>query len=88
MQKTEIIPIGHEDYQRRVQDTRSTGEGDNQEQIPENMHIVKEGEPVQILGAWVGNGIDQEHVWAPMIEKLTTLSVNGKRVAPQSKDVN
>ena len=29
-------------------------------QIDTNIHIAKEKEPIQILGGWVGNGIDNE----------------------------
>lgn len=48
---------------------------DNNPKIPNNIHIAHEREPVRILGSFYGNGIKQEDIWAPVIDKVTlTLS--------------
>ena len=38
---------------------------ESHEKIPENVHMVKDGEAIRVLGAWVGNKIDNEGIWAP-----------------------
>lgn len=43
---------------------------EDQEEIPQHIHIVKDGEAVRMLGAWVGNKINSEGVWAPTLEKI------------------
>ncbi|KAJ3817516.1 hypothetical protein F5880DRAFT_1452378, partial [Lentinula raphanica] len=37
---------------------------------PDNLHIAVEGEAVRILGAWFGNKINAEQIWAPVLEKI------------------
>jgi exonuclease III len=66
--KTEIIPIGSSEFRQKVVETRKANE--SHEKIPENMNIVKDGEAIRVLGAWVGNKIDNEGVWAPTLEKI------------------
>ena len=34
------------------------------------IHISGDGEPMRILGAWVGNNVDQATVWSPVIDKI------------------
>jgi hypothetical protein len=38
--------------------------------IPPNVHIAKEGEPVRALGAFIGNGVDDDSVWTPTLDKI------------------
>ncbi len=52
IQKTEIIPIGSSTYRAKVFETRQTTE--TSEEIPNHIHIAQDGEPVRILGAWIG----------------------------------
>ncbi|EPS99148.1 hypothetical protein FOMPIDRAFT_1101198, partial [Fomitopsis schrenkii] len=37
---------------------------------PDNVHIAADGEAVRILGAWIGNGVEQVAVWAPALKKI------------------
>ncbi|EIW58328.1 uncharacterized protein TRAVEDRAFT_123455, partial [Trametes versicolor FP-101664 SS1] len=37
---------------------------------PTGVHVAKEGEAVRILGAFMGNGVEQCAVWTPKIEKV------------------
>ncbi|KAI0816974.1 hypothetical protein BC628DRAFT_1304461, partial [Trametes gibbosa] len=55
---------------------------------PENVHLAADGEPVRILGAWLGNRVNESEIWAPKIEKILTVinhwknataTLNGKR---------
>jgi hypothetical protein len=43
----------------------------DQQPIPQNIHIVKDGEPVRILGAWMGNQINSADPWTKTLEKIT-----------------
>jgi hypothetical protein len=80
IQKTEIIPIGTEMYRRKVIDQRKTCEDGTE--IPENWHIAKDGEAIRILGAWVGNKINAESIWVPLIEKIDSALDRWERVNP------
>ncbi|KAI0831042.1 hypothetical protein BC628DRAFT_1298528, partial [Trametes gibbosa] len=64
---------------------RITGQWGN---YPENVHMAADGEPVRILGAWLGNGVNESKIWALKIEKILTVTnhwknatttLNGKR---------
>ncbi|KAE9383053.1 hypothetical protein BT96DRAFT_869449, partial [Gymnopus androsaceus JB14] len=68
--KTNIIPIGTEEYCKEVILTRKTMP--NKAPLAGNLHIAKSGEAVRILGAWFGNKISSEQVWAPVLEKIDT----------------
>ncbi|KAE9385265.1 hypothetical protein BT96DRAFT_960773 [Gymnopus androsaceus JB14] len=78
--KTNIIPIGVEEYCKEVILTRRTGP--NMTPLPANLHIAVIGEAVRILGAWFGNKIDAEHIWAPVMEKIDTHLARWARGGP------
>ena len=71
-EKTEVIPIGRKEYRKAVATHRSLkGSPDSQdEKIPNTVHIAKDGEAVRILGAWVGNKVDQATIWTPAMKKI------------------
>ncbi|KAL7277489.1 hypothetical protein ACG7TL_008410 [Trametes sanguinea] len=75
--KTELIPIGNKAFRERMVSThKSTGRWMN---YPEGARAAADGEPVRILGAFLGNGIDQAGVWTPKLEKIqATLDRWGK----------
>jgi ribonuclease HI/exonuclease III len=66
--KTEIIPIGSQEYREKLILTRKLNE--EHPQIPGNTNIAKDGEPIRILGAWIGNKVDQVDPWSPTLEKI------------------
>ena len=68
--KTEIIPIGTREFRDSLINTRKLNPTGNQ--IDLNIKIAKEGQPVRVLGAWIGNGVDQATPWTPTIEKIAT----------------
>jgi ribonuclease HI/exonuclease III len=68
MEKTEIIPTGNPAQRTEIMNTRKLDEGSAE--LPPTVHIAKEGEPVRILGAWLGNGVDQSMTWAPILENV------------------
>jgi len=68
--KTEVIPIGTPEYRQSVIQTRKAHE--THEAILDHIHIAGEGEPVRILGAWIGNNINPNEQWTRVIEKIET----------------
>ena len=68
VQKTEIIPVGSQQYRLQLLNTRKMNEQQNE--ISESIHIAEEGTPTRVLGAFVGNGIEQVNIWAPIKEKI------------------
>jgi hypothetical protein len=66
--KTEIIPIGMPGYRAWMQDSKKLH---STHEAPRNhMKINRDGEPVRILGAWVGNQINNAVPWVPVVEKV------------------
>ncbi|KAI0337059.1 hypothetical protein BDW22DRAFT_1340565, partial [Trametopsis cervina] len=72
--KTEIIPIGSRVYREQVSTTRRL----NSESLPlpAGLRIAPEGEPTRILGVWVGNNIDHDSPWEPVLKQIR-LSLKG-----------
>jgi ribonuclease HI/exonuclease III len=66
--KTVIIPIGTSDFRHQIETTRQLSA--DQPPIPNNIHILTDGEPTRILGAWLGNKVDGLTPWPTVIEKI------------------
>jgi hypothetical protein len=66
--KTEIIPIGSPLYHKDVMTTHQIHP--SQEPLANDIHIAQDQEPVRMLGAWIGNNIDQATVWSPVLDKI------------------
>ncbi len=66
--KTKIIPIGQKNFRQKVINERKMNDDFNQ--IPEDIHIVADGEAICILGAWFGNGIPADTAWTQVMEKV------------------
>ncbi|KIK33609.1 hypothetical protein CY34DRAFT_27015 [Suillus luteus UH-Slu-Lm8-n1] len=66
--KTEIIPIGTREYRNSVVSSRRIHP--SQEPLPTNINIADEGKATRILGAWIGNGIEEHAIWSPILEKI------------------
>ena len=70
--KTEIIPIGSPEYRERVRKQRTINPTQEEDKIEETVRIAEEGEPIRVLGAWIGNGVENAAVWTPIIKKIKT----------------
>ena len=68
LEKTEVIPIGTKDYRAQVIQTAHTNQ--SSDPFNESIRIARDGQAIRILGAWLGNGIDELAVWSPIIEKI------------------
>ncbi|KAL7279519.1 hypothetical protein ACG7TL_007362 [Trametes sanguinea] len=78
--KTEIIPIGNAAYREEMVDTyRRTGSWKN---LPRNARIAADGEPVRILGAWMGNRLDECGVWSPKVDLIKSILERWTRSRP------
>ncbi|KAI0738788.1 hypothetical protein C8Q80DRAFT_1072391, partial [Daedaleopsis nitida] len=67
--KTEVLPIGQKDYREHMALTyKTTGSWKN---YPTNVKVAGEGEPMRVLGVFLGNGVEQCDVWTPTIAKVT-----------------
>jgi hypothetical protein len=66
--KTEIIPFGSPEFREIFINTRQLHPGDTP--VPQGVHVAKEGEAVQILGSFIGNGVEAFSVWTPTLEKI------------------
>ncbi|EKM74423.1 hypothetical protein AGABI1DRAFT_15624, partial [Agaricus bisporus var. burnettii JB137-S8] len=68
LSKTEYLPIGSKEYRKRVIVTRKINDNPGGK-IEDNVNIIKEGESLRILGAWVGNGNNQNTQWETILKK-------------------
>ena len=66
--KTEVIPVGSREYRLQLIESRRLNPASSE--FDQNIRIATEGQPVRILGAWVGNNVDQATPWTPTIEKI------------------
>ncbi|EIW55530.1 uncharacterized protein TRAVEDRAFT_102996, partial [Trametes versicolor FP-101664 SS1] len=66
--KTEVIPVGSPAYRDSVITTRKLAHGS--QPLPLGVRIVPDRQPVRVLGAWIGNVVDQAAVWGPMIDTV------------------
>ena len=67
--KTEIIPIGNQDY-RDILRTSRLMNGTTGTPIPGHIKIAVENEPIRSLGALIGNKIGQIEPWSRILEKI------------------
>ncbi|OJT01797.1 Transposon TX1 uncharacterized 149 kDa protein [Trametes pubescens] len=69
IKKTEIIPIGSKEHRREMAETyQTTGSWQN---YPRGVHVVTDGVAVRILGAFMGNRVQQCEVWSTKLEKVS-----------------
>ena len=92
IEKTEIIPIGKKSHRKSVVDTRKVNPQDN-EPLPPNIRIARDGEAVRILGSWIGNETNNQTPWEPILDIIKTklnlwerahLMPNGKCIITQA----
>lgn len=70
--KTEILPTGSQTYREELRRTRKLN--NHSPEFPEGAHIAEEGEAIRMLGAWIGNNINNAEPWGPILEQtITTL---------------
>jgi hypothetical protein len=70
VEKTEIIPIGTEEYRKSVVETRKIAGSAGGDKIPGSIHIAWDRDATRILGAWVGNNVDPKEPWRKIVEGI------------------
>ena len=68
IEKTEYLPVGKKDYRKTLETTRKINDIPGNT-IPDNINIIKEGQTMRTLGAWVGNGGNQNPQWKKILDK-------------------
>ena len=69
LEKTEIIPIGTPEHRQKVIDRRKVNDLDK-EPLTDRIHIARDGESIRMLGAWIGNQINNDAPWETIIDKI------------------
>jgi len=69
IEKTEIIPMGSDDHRKQIITSRKINP-DDRAPLPKRIHIAKNSEAVQILGAWIGNKVNDVTPWEPIIDTI------------------
>ncbi|EIN10347.1 hypothetical protein PUNSTDRAFT_27499, partial [Punctularia strigosozonata HHB-11173 SS5] len=78
--KTAIIPLGPEEYRKSLIETRKLN--GNEEPIPPDIKIAADEEAIRLLGAWIGNKVDDATPWGTTIEKIESALVRWGRSNP------
>jgi ribonuclease HI len=68
IEKTEILPIGKTAHRQQTIASRRIHLSD--EPIPDEIHILKDGESFRSLGADLGNNIDEISKWNPHVARI------------------
>ena len=68
VEKTEVIPIGTQEYRDSLVRTRVMN--DAGETVPQPIHIARDRDATRILGAWVGNNVDPTEPWRKIVETI------------------
>ncbi|KAG8932392.1 hypothetical protein FRC01_014236 [Tulasnella sp. 417] len=75
-EKTEFLPLGTKSYRKSVQQMRTLQPTRirTSEIFPRGSRMVKDGEPLRILGGHIGYDLDQNQIWEPVITKIEDLA--------------
>ncbi|EJD38776.1 hypothetical protein AURDEDRAFT_33367, partial [Auricularia subglabra TFB-10046 SS5] len=91
IKKTEIVPLGTSVFREKLLTTRRMH--DECAAFDESTKIAAQGEPVRLLGVYIGNGIDQQGPWESIIDSidkrlerwnLRSLTLTGKAIVARS----
>ena len=80
LEKTEIIPIGTEMHRQRVIHSRQIHPEDHL--LPPGIRIATDGHPTCILGAWIGNKIEDAQPWTTVLDKIKERPTIGHAQGP------
>ncbi|KAG1859490.1 hypothetical protein C8R48DRAFT_545852, partial [Suillus tomentosus] len=74
------VPIRTKEYRDHIIQSRKISH--NNPPLPDHIEIAKEGKAVRILGAWIGNGVCEEAIWSPTIEKIESTLAHWEKWHP------
>jgi len=69
IEKTEIIPIGTVEHRGEIVLTRKINPQD-ENPLPDKIHIAQDGDAVRVLGAWIGNKVNDITPWEPILDTV------------------
>ena len=69
IEKTEIVPIGSEQHRKEVSVQRKINPLD-ETPFEECIRIAKDGDAIRLLGAWIGNNVNDLTPWEPIIDRI------------------
>ena len=81
IEKTEIIPIGTDNHQKEVTDSRRINPGDTN-QLDVRIKIAKDHDAVRLLGVWVGNNTNDLTPWEPIIDNIKNDIERWQKIKP------
>ncbi|EJD49513.1 hypothetical protein AURDEDRAFT_39357, partial [Auricularia subglabra TFB-10046 SS5] len=91
VRKTEIIPTGPPEFRRDLILTRRMTA--DTAPFDDGIRIAADGESTRLLGVFIGNGLDQQAPWEPMMDSIRrilsgwsmrSLTLTGKSVVARS----
>src|SRR6266404_4171167 len=81
IEKTEIIPIGSPEHRLRMTETRKLS-GCKALPLSDHIKIMEDGTPVCILGAWIGNNIEESTAWEAILDKTKKKLTRWENIHP------
>jgi len=81
IEKTEIIPISTTEHRQKIIECRKINDLDT-EPLIEKIHIAKDGESIRMLGAWIGNQMNNDAPWETIIDKINGNLTRWKHLHP------
>ncbi|EJD35313.1 hypothetical protein AURDEDRAFT_43488, partial [Auricularia subglabra TFB-10046 SS5] len=80
IRKTEIIPLGIESFRATLIQTRRMSAQDDP--LPNQVRIARDGEGTRILGTWPGNKVVNINAWSVVEEKIQERLACWERLHP------
>jgi ribonuclease HI/exonuclease III len=81
IEKTEILPIGNPKFREKMINEKRMGRNE----IEPDLKIIKEGEAMRTLGAWVGNELNDDHLWEKILDTQRTIMERWDSMHPSLK---
>ena len=84
IEKTEVIPIGSKNHRHNVLRTQKLNPED-QNPLPNRICITKDGEAIQMLGAWIGNNAEDQAPWELIVNRVKEHLRKWNKICPSIK---
>jgi ribonuclease HI len=81
IEKTEVIPIGSIEHRQSMISTRKLNQLDRVP-LQESIRIAKDGDAVRMLGAWIGNGAEDQAPWETILDRIKKCLERWLRIRP------
>ncbi|EJD36406.1 hypothetical protein AURDEDRAFT_18391, partial [Auricularia subglabra TFB-10046 SS5] len=78
--KTEVIPMGSEEFRQRVVEHQHLNDEDPP--FAEGIRVARDGEATRILGTWPGNKVENINAWTVVVDRVRTVLDRWARRGP------